>query len=311
MNQLSARGRATLTGFGAILLWGMLALLTSYCGNIPPFQLTAMTFLIAFLVGVASFLRQGKPFHVLRQPAGVWLNGVIGLFGYHALYFMAMQHAPAIEASLINYLWPVLIVLFASFLPGEKLRWTHLLGVLFGFLGVMALLMGGGSLRLDMRYIGGYAMALACAVLWALYSVNSRRHQQVPTLLIGAFCGITALLSLICHLAFESTVFPQPLEWLMIVLLGLGPVGLAFFAWDHGVKHGNIKLLGALSYIAPLLSSVLLICFGRSPFRWSVLVACLLIIAGSAIASARVADKQPNGATVSGDSETLPTHPNR
>ena len=134
-------------------------------------------------------------------------------------------------------------------------------------------------------------MALACAVLWALYSVNSRRHQQAPTLLIGAFCGITALLSLICHLLFEKTVLPTPTEWLMIVLLGLGPVGLAFFAWDHGVKHGNIKLLGALSYIAPLLSSVLLICFGRSPFRWSVLVACSLIITGSAVASARVGGK--------------------
>ncbi|HPS81048.1 MAG TPA: EamA family transporter [Candidatus Limiplasma sp.] len=292
MNQLSARDRATLTGFGAILLWGMLALLTSYCGNIPPFQLTAMTFLIAFLVGVASFLRQGKPFHVLRQPAGVWLNGVIGLFGYHALYFMAMQHAPAIEASLINYLWPVLIVLFASFLPNEKLRWTHVLGVALGFIGVMQLLLGGGKLELDSRYAGGYAMAFACAVLWALYSVNSRRHQQAPTVLIGAFCGVTALLSLVCHLLFESTVIPAPREWLAIVLLGVGPVGLALFAWDHGMKHGNIKLLGALSYIAPLLSSVLLICFGRAEFRWNVLAACAFIISGSVVASLRLRRSQ-------------------
>ena len=289
MNSISLRTKATLSGLGAILLWGMLALLTSFCGAIPPFQLTAMTFLVAFLVGVVAFIKDGCHWSVFRQPPAVWLNGIIGLFGYHALYFMAMQNAPALEASLINYLWPVLIVLFSSFLPGERLRWFHVLGVMLGFCGVLALLLGGGTLRLDPRYTGGYLLAFACAVIWALYSVNSRRHSNAPTLLIGAFCGATALLSLLCHLAFEKTVLPQPSQWLAILLLGIGPVGLAFFAWDFGVKRGNIKLLGALSYIAPLLSSILLICFGRSPFRWSVLIACTLIIFGSVVASKRTA----------------------
>lgn len=277
--------KATLVGFVAVLLWGMLALLTSYCGSIPPLQLTAMTFGIAFLASVIFFIRSGHDFSVFRQPPSVWLNGVLGLFGYHAVYFMALKSAPVVEASLINYLWPVLIVLFSAFLPGEKLRWFHLMGVALGFLGVLLLFLNGGSFQLDSRYLSGYLLALACAVIWSLYSVISRKNKSAPTLLIGAFCGVTAVLAFLCHLLFEKTVLPQPDEWFPLLLLGLGPMGLAFFAWDFGVKQGNIRLLGALSYIAPLLSSVLLIVFGKATFRLGILLACLCVIGGSMIAS--------------------------
>ena len=272
-------------GFGAILLWGMLALLTSFCSEIPPLQLTAMTFLLAFIASIFAFIRSGSDFSILKQPVSVWLNGVIGLFGYHALYFMAMQHAPAVEASLINYLWPVLIVLLSAFQPGEKLSWFPVAGVILGFAGVIQLLLGSGGLQFDSRYTLGYLLAFACAIIWSLYSVISRKFKSAPTLLIGAFCGCTAVLSFICHLLFEKTVMPRAWEWLPIIMLGLGPVGLAFFTWDYGVKHGNIKLLGALSYIAPLLSSILLICFGRTRFSWNILLACGLIIGGSVVAS--------------------------
>ena len=285
MNRTSAHAGATLTGFGAILLWGMLALLTSWCPSVPPLQLTAMTFLIAFFASALFFVRSGHDFRLFKQPAAVWFNGIFGLFGYHALYFMALKNAPVMEASLINYLWPVLIVLFSAFLPGERLRWYHVTGVALGFAGVAVLLIRDGGFHPDARYGVGYLLALACAVIWALYSVVSRRQRQAPTMLIGAFCGVTALLSLICHLLWEKTVLPAPGEWLPIVLLGLGPVGLAFFAWDNGVKNGNIRLLGALSYMAPLLSSLLLMAFGGSAFRGGILGACALIMAGSLIAS--------------------------
>jgi drug/metabolite transporter (DMT)-like permease len=276
--------RATLYGFTAILLWGMLALLTSMSGDIPPFQLTAMTFFIAFLVGIAAFLKSGRDFSVFRQPPAVWINGIFGLFGYHAIYFMAMKSAPSIEASLIAYLWPILIVLFSSFLPGERLRWFHLAGVALGFAGVTVLLLRGGF---DVRqeYMTGYVLAFLCAVIWAVYSVVSRKLCSAPTMLIGAFCGITALMSFVCHLLFEKTVVVSGVQWIPVVLLGLGPVGTAFFAWDHGMKKGNIKLLGTLSYVAPLLSSVLLVLFGRAAFSWGLLAACGLIAAGSAMTS--------------------------
>ncbi len=274
--------RATPIGFTAILLWGMLALLTSFTGDIPPFQKTAITFFIAFLVGVAVFIKEGCDFSRLRQPLPVWLNGVFGLFCYHAVYFLAMASAPSVEVSLIAYLWPILIVLFSAFLPGERLHWFHVGGVALGFLGVAALLLRGGF-ALRQEYMAGYGLALLCAVIWAAYSVLSRKLRAAPTVMIGAYCGITAALSLVCHLLFENTAPVTGTQWVPLILLGLGPVGIAFFTWDYGMKKGNIKLLGTLSYVAPLLSSALLVAFGKADFSLGLLTACALITLGSGL----------------------------
>ena len=282
MDNEQEKKRATGIGFLAILLWGMLALLTTLAGEIPPFQLTSITFFIAFLVGIAVYIKSGIDFSIFKQPLSVWLNGIIGLFGYHAVYFMALQHAPSIEASLINYLWPILIVLFSAFLPGERLRWFHAAGVVLGFGGVAALLMRDGF-AIKGQYALGYGLALLCAVIWAAYSVISRKMRSVPTMLIGAYCGAVAVLSLICHLLFEKTAPIAGTQWVYVIAMGLGPVGAAFFVWDHGVKKGNIKLLGTLSYTAPLLSSIMLLAFGEAKFSIGLLVACALIVAGSLV----------------------------
>lgn len=267
-------------------MWATLALLTELSGDIPPFQLTAMAFAIAFCIGLVLWLRDGGGIlQQLRLPWPVWLLGITGLFGYHFFYFMALRNAPAVEASLIAYLWPLLIVLLSSLLPQEKLQAVHIIGAVLGFIGAGLLVTGGQSLTLKTEYGVGYLAALVCALTWSSYSVLSRRWGAIPTRAVGGFCGVTALLALLCHLLFENTVLPQGGEWFAILGLGLGPVGLAFFTWDYGVKHGNIKLLGVLSYAAPLLSTVLLMVCGLAPATLTVGVACLFIVGGAAIAS--------------------------
>lgn len=277
--------RSTLIGFSAILMWSTLALLTELSGNVPPFQLTAMAFTVAFTIGVAFWLRAGgNLLSHLRLPRSVWLLGVAGLFGYHLFYFIALQHAPAVEASLIAYLWPLLIVVFSALLPGETLRWFHIAGALLGFLGAGLLVTQGETLSFDTRYTVGYLAALVCALTWSSYSLLSRRLGAIPTHAVGGFCGATAILAWICHFFFEATVMPQGGQWIAILGLGLGPVGLAFFTWDYGVKFGNIKALGALSYAAPLLSTSLLMTFGLAPASGTVWLACGLIVGGALLA---------------------------
>jgi drug/metabolite transporter (DMT)-like permease len=292
---MSKSGNATAIGLTAILLWGILALLTSYCNRIPPFELTAITFFIAFLIGAGYFIRTGCVWSQLRQPIGVWITGVFGLFGYHALYFVAMKSAPAIEVSLIAYLWPILIVLFSAFLPKEKLRWYHIAGTVISFLGIVILLAANDALTIAAGHSIGYLLALLCAVIWAGYSVVSRKNRAVPMVMTGAYCGITALLSAICHLLFEQTVVPTTSEWLTALALGIGPVGASFFAWNYGMKHGNLKLLGTLSYLAPLISGALLVCFGRSDYSWRLLAAGVLIMFGAMVT---VSDKMMRITTV-------------
>lgn len=283
---MSSVSRATAIGFISIVLWGMLALLTSLTnGNIPPFQMLAMTFAFAFLLMLGNWLRQGKTgLEYTRQPILAWLLGVGGLFGYHSFYFLAMAHAPVVEVSLIAYLWPLLIVLFSALLPGEHLSKFHLLGAVLALIGCWVLI-SGGSKGFSSDYLMGYLAAMACALIWSTYSVASRLVKQVPTDAVGWFCGVTALLGLICHLFLETTVWPANwIEWLIVIGLGLGPLGLAFFTWDYGVKHGNLQLLGVLSYAAPLISVVMLILAGKAEPTLTVLFACLAIVGGAFIA---------------------------
>ena len=277
---------ATWIGSISVFLWGTLALLTKLTGGqIPEFQLMAMTFGIAFLLMCIRWWRGGHGgLRYLRQPPLAWCIGVAGLFGYHFAYFKAMTLAPAVEVSLLAYLWPLLIVLFSSLLPGEQLRLQQVLGALLALLGCW-LLVGRNSSGFDLNNLNGYLVALGCALIWSSYSVMSRLVKSVPTDAVGWFCGVTAVLALCCHLLWETTVWPQGwLQWLGVVGLGLGPVGIAFFTWDYGVKHGNIQLLGTLAYSAPLISVLLLILAGFGRATLTVMAASVLIVLGSLIA---------------------------
>ncbi len=282
--QQSVKGN--IFGILAILLWSTLASATVLAGKIPPFQLVGMSFFIAFFIGLFLWKKEKKGIMIqLKLPLKNWLIGIVGLFGYHFFYFLALRNAPALEANLINYLWPLLIVLFSAFLPGIKLRWFHVVGVLFGLFGVVVLVSAGKGFNFDMEYAKGYFYAFVCALSWSSYSVLSKYFGKISVSAVGGFCGATALLALIFHMLFEPTVIPDFKNLLAIIFLGLGPIGGAFYLWDFGVKNGDIQMLGTFSYIIPLLSTVLLVVFGLAKPNSNIWIACFLIISGSIIAS--------------------------
>lgn len=277
--------RATLIGFTAILMWSFLALLTAASGKMPPFQLSAITFAIGSLPGIITFILRPERIRELRQPAKVWLTGVIGLFGYHFLYFTALRNAPAVEAGLIAYLWPLLIVVGSALLPGEKLRWYHVFGALAGLSGTV-LIVAKNGISFDPAYGFGYFSAFLCAFTWSAYSLITRRFEAASTDVVTGFCLATSILSLVCHLGLETTVWPESAsQWIAVVGLGIFPVGLAFYAWDYGVKNGDIQILGASSYAAPLLSTLILTFFGFAEPSLRIGLACLLITGGAMLAA--------------------------
>ncbi|WP_274627633.1 DMT family transporter [Arvimicrobium flavum] len=279
-------GRATLIGFSAVAMWALLALLTDASGEVPPFLLSAITFAIGTLVGIVARLVSPTATAPVKIPPQVWGIGIAGLFGYHFFYFTALRNAPAVEASLIAYLWPLFIVLGSALMPGERLQWYHVAGAVLGLAGTFLIVTNGGRFAFDSRYLFGYAMAGACAFIWTGYSLLSRQFQAVPTAVVAWFCAATSALSLVCHFLLEDTVLPSgPGEWLAVVGLGLMPVGAAFYAWDHGVKRGNIQVLGAASYAAPLLSTLILIAAGFAEATPHILLACVLITAGAVLAA--------------------------
>ncbi len=285
----SSVGAATLLGSVAILLWGSLALLTTLAGPVPPFLLTAITFGLAGVVGTGFILLRGATGRAAvaawrRQTVLAWAIGVGGLFGYHLLFFVALRSAPAVQANLINYLWPLCIVVFSAFLPGERLRWFHSVGGLLGLAGTV-LLVGGPALEVRAEFLPGYLAACGAALCWGGYSVLSRRYcAAVPTDFVAALCLVTALLAGLCHLALETPYVPSAQDWAIMAVMGAGPLGAAFFFWDIGIKRGLLRALGAASYATPLLSTLGLYLGGRAHITLDVLGAALLIVGGAVLA---------------------------
>ena len=276
--------RATAIGFTAVLMWALLALLTIGSTPVPPFQLSAICFTIGGTIGLIWTGRKGIA--TLRSVSWkIYAFGTLGLFGYHFLYFTAFRIAPSAETGLIAYLWPLFIVLFSGLLPGERLAPLHIIGALIAFAGAALIVLRGGF-DLDGASAPGLVLAFGCALTWATYSVLSRRLGAVPTQSVTVFCLATAALSLLAHLALETTVWPETaVGWGAIAALGIGPVGLAFFTWDIGMKRGDIQLLGVASYAAPLLSTIILIAAGIAPFTTTIAIAAVLISTGAALAA--------------------------
>lgn len=279
-------GGATLAGFSAVVMWALLALFTDLTGDVPPFQLAGMAFSIGTAVGVVFLWKSGRRLNLRSVPPSAMALGIAGLFGYHFFYFSALRNAPAVDASLIAYLWPLFIVLGSALLPGENLRWNHIAGAVVGLAGAALIVTGGKGFSFEPQYGFGYAMAGLCALTWSSYSLLSRRFAAVPTSAVTMFCAAAAILSFISHAALEQTHWPDNSgQWLAVFGLGLMPVGAAFYVWDYGVKHGNIQVIGASSYAAPLLSTLVLVAAGSAELTLQIGIACLLITGGAVLAA--------------------------
>ena len=278
------RAKATLIGFSAVLLWALLALFTIGSAPVPALLLNAICFAVGGTIGLVWTLATGQLASLRAVPLKVYLFGTVGLFGYHFLYFTAFRLSPTAETGLIAYLWPLFIVLLSGLLPGETLRPLHILGALIAFAGAALIVLNraGGAEGSAL----GLILAFVCAVTWALYSVASRSLGAVPTAAVTVFCLATAGLSALAHLALEQTVWPATAAgWLSVLALGIGPVGIAFFTWDIGMKKGDIQLLGVASYAAPLLSTLVLVIAGIAPPSPLLLVAAIFITGGAALAA--------------------------
>lgn len=286
------RRQATLIGCSAVLLWATLATCTRLVGDMPPMQLLAVAFSASVMFWLGKWLICGQSIVAqLRLPWRIWLLGVSGFFLNLFLYVLALQgpDEARAQANLINYLWPLEIVLLSALLPGEKLRVQHIVGSLVGLLGVVLLL--GSDLMQGIRpeFVWTYVAAFFAGLSWAVYSVLIRRLPSLPTDSVGAFCLGTMILSWLAHYLFESrTVWPEgAVSWLALLAIGFGPISMAYLVWDIGLKRGSIQVLGAMSYLTPLLSTTLLVALGYATGSWLLATACVLIVSGAIVASWR------------------------
>ncbi|OWY40637.1 EamA family transporter [Xenophilus sp. AP218F] len=270
--------KSLLFALGAISMWASVATISALTRSLPPF----------FVAGVGLCLGSLLTIHRLREwkvSPRVFLNGVFGIFGFYFFLFNAYSMAPVMEATVLSYLWPLLMVLLSPvFVPGSRLGPNHILGSLLGFAGA-ALIVTGGKLSLSMAALPGYLMALGAAVVWAVYSLLTRRLPPAPDNAVGGFCLASGLLTLALHAATEPAATPDAGQWLTILILGLLPMGAAFLCWNRAMKSGDPRQIGALGNTTPLLSTLMLVASGQASLNGAAALAIAMIVGGAALGS--------------------------
>lgn len=271
--------RSTVLALGAIVLWASLAPLGVRLSHLSPFWLTG----VALLVGSVLALPLSRfDLRQWRVPPSTLALGVYGLFGFHFLLFIALRHAPPVEANLVNYLWPLgMVVMAPLFLPGLHLRGRQVMAALLGFAGAALAITGGRAFSGELAW--GYLPALGSAFVWSSYSLLTRRVTAFPTAAIGLFALVSGVLSLLCHAVLEAPVQVSARDWSLVILMGLGPLGAAFFLWDAALKCGDPRQIGLLSFLTPLLSTLALLWLrGETPSA-GVAVATVLIVGAAVV----------------------------
>lgn len=275
--------RADFLALGAIVLWASLATLATLLSEIPPFLLTGIGLVIGSLISVPL---SGFQVSAWKIPLKTLLVGVYGLFGYHLMLFIALQSAPAVEANLVNYLWPLLIVVLAPlFTKSLKLSARHTVAAAAGFAGAAIAITSNAQDGVSFEFEPGYLFALGAAIIWATYSLLTTKLPAFPTSAIGAFGLVAGVLALAAHFLLEQPAVISASSWWLLLLLGLGPLGASFYFWDAALKIGDPRRIGLLAFLTPLLSTVLLVIVsGRTP-SWQLVIATALIVGGAVLGS--------------------------
>ena len=269
--------RASWLALGAIALWATLALVGVRLSHLPPFLTTGCALLIGSLVALPW---SGFQWRLAIVPAQTLALGIYGLFGYHFLLFLAFRTAPAVQANLVNYLWPLLIVVLAPlFNPHCRLQLRQVLAALAGFSGAVLVMTNGQAI--DANFNWGYLAALASAFIWATYSLMTQRVAAFHTAAIGYFGFVSGILALLCHFLLETPVALSMSDAGLLTWMGIGPLGVAFYLWDAALKNGNAQQIGLLSFLTPLGSTLLLLIDRQEALTSLVACAGVLIVGGA------------------------------
>lgn len=256
----------------AILLWSSLATLASRLAHLPPFFLTGAALVIGGLIMVPGHRSWRVPFRTFAVGTGA-------LFFYHAALFIALKWAPAVSANLVNYLWPLLIVVLAPLIqPGQRLSGRTVLAALLGFAGAAFAIIGEQKLHFVPREIFGYTLALCAALTWSSYSLVLRRLPSFPDAAVGGFNLAAGILSLVVSALLEPMPALQMGNYLLVIAIGAGPLGIAFLFWHRAAVTLPPRKLGILSFLTPVLSTTgLLLSTGKLP-GWQLALGAGLVV---------------------------------
>lgn len=279
-----------LYALGAILCWASLPAATgSGLDGLTVSELLVFSFVPAALYLSAQEVVLSRRLSIAWPKPGVLALGIVGIFGYHGVYFLALDHAPLVEGAILTTTWSFWIVVFSCLLEKKRLPLPVLVVALIGLLGAGLVVSGGRELHFDARYLSGYLLALTCGLIWSGFSVILSRLRPSRDYM-PAFTIVAAVCSIAVYIASRPQGLPPVGALFSAVYLGLVPLGLSFTLWNRAVTTGDMVIIGYLSYLTPPLA-VLLASLVRGAAVTSHAVVGMLVILGAAFIGRRISSR--------------------
>ncbi len=266
----------------AVILWASLAALITFVPHIPVFLLTGIGLIIGGLISVF------KASHWKLNFKNIML-GFYGVAGFHLFYFLGLRNAPSVQTNLVNYLWPLLIVVLAPAFIKSKVTRTQILGSVTGFLGAVVAITSNG---LDSSKIlqWGYLFSFLGAVVWATFTLMISKNSY-SIWQNGIYCFISGTLCIAISYFTEPAPQITLQDTFFLAVIGFGPMGAPFYLWNYAIRAAGAVKVAPISYFTPVIStSLLLIALKQTPS------AMLLISLGLVIAGIIIGNRKQQGA---------------
>lgn len=257
-------------------------------GGIPSMQALFLSSAFAFLfmasVNLRGGFRKAKEYS-LRQYGMMAALGFVGLFVYSALYYFGLTQLTAQEGCILNYLWPLMLVLFSCLFMGEKLTPLKVGALLSSFLGIVILSAGGGG-KAGGNALLGMASCIGGAVCYGLFSALNKKAAFDQNICMSVVWLITAVCSLIAGLMTETWVPMTGGQWMGMLWLGVVVDGLAYLLWALSLEGAaNTAAIANLAYLTPFLAVIVSAVFLKEGFQPRALIALVFIVGGILVQS--------------------------
>lgn len=231
-------------------------------GSVSGFQLLLYVFLFAS-IALAAIVAYQKKLALLRKYSmmdygRMFLLGAFGFFGLESFYYFALSNAPAAPVAILNQLWPLFAILFASFLLGERISGRGLAAMLIAFVGAAFVI---GPFSFGGAYFLGYALAVLSAVSEAFFVVAGKKYdfERYSSMLVYSL--VVFLLSLVANILNSSLFIPPAGELLALAYLGVCGAGLAYAFLFRAMELGDTAKVVTFTYLSPFLALVLISVF--------------------------------------------------
>ena len=281
-----------------ILLWGSVpAVGKMILNDLSPLQVMFYSSLMSTLVIGVMVFSQRRLITTMRNyekkdfMCFLYL-GFIGTFMYCVLQFAGLKYTSAQEANIINYTWPIWIIIFSIFILKLKINWRIVVAILLSFIGIYIAISGGTLSGFSMGHLKGNIFALMAAVCYGFFCVTAKKYSFETFTSMFCYFLVATILSGICVVIFSS--FPLLNLDQIFAFFWLGGIsnGMGFVFWFMALKHGDVAKMSNIIFLTPFVGLVFIYFINKETIYPASIIGLMLIVFGIILQQLNVKKKK-------------------